>query len=253
MAMTRSPGRATSRKKVAGDATASGSWRRGEDARDVTSKLGQRIRTYREKLGLSLSEASEATGLPAATLSRIENNKMSPTFSVLLKLTRGLQLPWGDLVGPSSTAPTDQRISFSYPEDRSTTHILAHEYASLHADISLSRRLTPLIFEVSTQRLEDVGGLSGHKGTEFCYVLRGTLLLHFEGREPQELPVGSSVLFKGEIPHAYVAKDRSGVQLLNVIAHEPIVTYENLPPFAERLPGLTAKVEKNPRPRGTAR
>jgi len=219
------------RRSMATDRTA---WRRDADALDVTNKLGQRLREFREAKGLSLNAASVATEIPAATLSRIENNKMSPTFSVLLKLIKGLGVSLQDLMGPPGLFSPEQQISFSHSEDRTTIHIFGYDYATLHTETTLSKRMAPLIFEISTDRLEDVGGLSSHPGTEFCYVLSGTLILHFAGRPPQELRAGASALFNGDIPHAYLAKGRSRVKILNVVSYDSLTTDKQTLPLQER-------------------
>ena len=43
-------------------------------------RLGQRIKDIRGKLGITLEEASQRTGLARSTLSKIENEQISPTF-----------------------------------------------------------------------------------------------------------------------------------------------------------------------------
>lgn len=236
--MTKSSAPAAARKKeqeqIRRGSPERSAWRRDADALDATNKLGQRLRKFREAKGLSLTAASDATAIPAATLSRIENNKMSPTFSVLLKLTQGLGVSLQDLMGPPGMFSPEQQISFSQPDDRSRAHIQGYDYSALHTETVLSKRVAPLIFEVSTDRLEDVGGLSGHPGMEFCYVLSGTLVLHFADRPPQELGAGASALFNADIPHAYLAKGRNRVRVLNVVVHDPLTTLKHTPPFRHR-------------------
>lgn len=49
-------------------------------------KLGERIKDIRSKMGLTLEEASQRTGLARSTLSKIENEQISPTFQAMQKL-----------------------------------------------------------------------------------------------------------------------------------------------------------------------
>ena len=53
-------------------------------------QLGQRVRAIRLSQNLTLEEASKRTGLARSTLSKIENEQISPTFSAVNKLVHGL-------------------------------------------------------------------------------------------------------------------------------------------------------------------
>lgn len=197
-------------------------WRRDSESQDVNGKLGQRLKDHREELGLSLGAASEATGIPTATLSRIENNKMSPTFNLLLKIMMGLKVSWHSLMDPSDSKPSDDRVSFSFPGEHTSTMMGGYLYTALHEGSSLRKMMAPMIQEISARSLRAAGGLAGHSGIEFCYVMSGTLVLHFAGRAPQELPVGASALFNCELPHAYVAKGRGLTRILYVVSRDPV-------------------------------
>ena len=63
-------------------------------------KLGQRIKDIRSKLGITLEEASQRTGLARSTLSKIENEQISPTFQAMQKLAFGLQIDMPQLFEP---------------------------------------------------------------------------------------------------------------------------------------------------------
>ena len=63
-------------------------------------KLGPRIKEIRGKLGITLEEASQRTGLARSTLSKIENEQISPTFQAMQKLAMGLQIDMPQLFEP---------------------------------------------------------------------------------------------------------------------------------------------------------
>ncbi len=63
-------------------------------------KLGERIKDIRAKLGLTLEEASQRTGLARSTLSKIENEQISPTFQAMQKLALGLHIDMPQLFEP---------------------------------------------------------------------------------------------------------------------------------------------------------
>jgi transcriptional regulator with XRE-family HTH domain len=197
-------------------------WRRGVENQDESAKLGQRLRAFREQQQLSLNAASEVTGVPAATLSRIETNKMAPTFGLMLKLMKGLGLTWADLMLPGGIRAVDQQISVARPEDLKPVVFGGESFAPLHPASPLNFRVAPVFVELSAKTPAETGGPAAHAGIEFCYVLSGTLVIHFPGRPPQEVPTGGSALFNSEIPHAYVSKGRGPARFLIVSGTDPL-------------------------------
>ena len=198
-------------------------WRREQADQLVTGRLGQRIRAHRQREGLSINAASELTGIPGATLSRIENNKMTPTFPILLKLLAGLRLPWAELTSEGELETSAARdIDVHVPGQAQFTQGAGYAYSMLHPQSRYLKQMQPLIFEVLTTTLEGAGGLRAHDGIEFAYVLTGTLLLYFENEPPLELRKGASVLFNCNTPHAYVAKGKAKTTVLNVISTDPL-------------------------------
>jgi transcriptional regulator with XRE-family HTH domain len=209
--------RATPRPKASPKVKAEpAGWRRAEADHSMAQELGARVRMARERKGLSLAQLSEASGVPGATLSRIENNKMSPTFGVLARVMLGLDIDWADLSGPPPLPAGARLASFAEPGAGKPTHIRESTARVLHAHEAA--RSLPLLVEVHARDMEEVGGLIGHKGEEFCYVLSGTLALHMEGQAPRIMKAGASALFDSTTPHAYVAAGASGAKVLIVVA-----------------------------------
>jgi transcriptional regulator with XRE-family HTH domain len=211
-----------------------GGWRRDPEALNLSSKLGRRVHDRREMLGMSLQAASEATGIPTATLSRIENNRMSPTISLVMKIVKGLNVSLAELLGETGVNPLPQQLSVALPDQTPKTHVAGDEYEARHSESHLSRAVTPVIFEVSARRLDKIGGPVGHPGTEFSYVLSGTLVMHFAGHPAHELPAGSSILFNSAVPHAYLAKGRTPARVLTVLVRDPMIHDVDDVPIARR-------------------
>lgn len=213
--------RAPAKAAAANDTKA---WRRGDDDQTMIAELGQRIRAVRESKGLSLAQLSELSGVPGATLSRIENSKMSPTFSVLARIMVSLQVDWIDVVGPKKLEEGERLVSFSEPGQGKSTQVRGEQCTVLHSHDSAHS--VSLMVDVHSRELADTGGLVGHQGEEFCYVLSGTLALHMEGREPRIMKAGASAQFDSSIPHAYLAANAGGAKILIVVtrpygAHMP--------------------------------
>jgi transcriptional regulator with XRE-family HTH domain len=65
---------------------------------DTDTRLAQRLRQLRGDRGWSLEELATRSGVSRATLSRIENNEVSPTASVLGKLCAAFELTMSRLL-----------------------------------------------------------------------------------------------------------------------------------------------------------
>jgi transcriptional regulator with XRE-family HTH domain len=190
-------------------------WRRTRGDQSMIQELGLRIRAVREGLGLSLAQLSEKSGIPGATLSRIENSKMSPTFGVLARVMIGLDVDWGDLVGPRRLEPGERLASFAEPGGGKATAVRESRAVVLHSHTEAHS--LPLLVEVHARDLAEVGGLIGHRGEEFCYVLSGTLVFHMEGQPPRTMKAGASALFDSATPHAYLSGGSAGAKILLVV------------------------------------
>jgi len=189
-------------------------WRRADDDQSMIQELGQRMRAVREAKGLSLAHLSALSGVPGATLSRIENSKMSPTYSVLARIMLALEVDWIDVVGPKKLAPGERLVSFTEAGGGMPNVVRGEQCVVLHSHDAAHS--VPLLVDVHSRNLADTGGLVGHRGEEFCYVLSGTLALHIEGHEPRIMKAGASALFDSSIPHAYLAGSATGAKILIV-------------------------------------
>ena len=67
------------------------------DVQDEVAALniGFKVRTLRQKRGLTLKEVSELTGLSKPSLSQIENNISAPPIATLIKISSALGVKIG--------------------------------------------------------------------------------------------------------------------------------------------------------------
>jgi transcriptional regulator with XRE-family HTH domain len=209
------PAAKTVRTRAIADGVEVGAWRRPDADKTMSQELGLRIRAIRESRGLSLGQLSEISGVPGATLSRIENSKMSPTFGVLSRVMMGLDIDWTDLVSTSHLQPGERLMSFAEADEGQVERVRESDAKIMHSHDG--SRLLPLMVTVRARSLDEVGGLIGHRGEEFCYVLSGTLALHMEGAPPRILRAGASALFDSATPHAYLAGAASGARIMIVV------------------------------------
>ena len=72
------------------------------------NQLGLSLRDIRKQRDLTLAQASERSGLPVSTLSKIENNRMSLSYDKLLRICQALEIDIAQLFAGDSviSAPT---------------------------------------------------------------------------------------------------------------------------------------------------
>lgn len=167
-------------------------------------KLGERIREIRRRNDWTLEDASQRTGLARSTLSKIENEQMSPTFEVVQKLAAGLEIELPQLfesTGPSGA--TGRRTITRLGEGRPrVTATYEHELLSVEL---AKRKMIPFKTRVRARSFDAYSGWVRHPGEEFLYVLEGSIAFYTEFYEPVVLATGDSVYYDSDMGHACVS------------------------------------------------
>jgi transcriptional regulator with XRE-family HTH domain len=169
--------------------------------------LGVKVKALRKRRRWTLTELSEQSGISASTLSKIERDKLSPTYANLVRLARGLRVNTSELFGGSDMGDTRERMSIMRlgEGDAVETRNYLHHYLHMKLD---SRAMTPLIVDHRARTLEEFGPLVSHPGEEFVYVLSGIIEIHIGDNPPVTLNTGESIYFDSSMPHAYLAASR---------------------------------------------
>jgi transcriptional regulator with XRE-family HTH domain len=186
----------------------------------ATARPGISLRHLRRVRGWTLADVRERTGIPTSTLSRIENDQMSPTYDLLLRLSDGLSLDMSQLLSASPQIPStgvDQvgRRSVNRGHDGEQVAMGNHSLRYLSTDL-LNKQITPIVCEYRARTLKEFGDFMSHDGEEFLFVLSGQLVLHTESYAPLRLKAGESVYFDSRRGHAYVTGSRQPCRALSV-------------------------------------
>jgi transcriptional regulator with XRE-family HTH domain len=180
--------------------------------------LGASLRRLRFQRRMSMAAVSAATGIAKSTLSRVENDQLSLTYSKLQQLCKGLQIDIGELfcseISPELRQPAARR-AFSKPAEGRTVMIGTQAYSYLCAGMA-GKKMTPMISVIHSRTLAETHGLSKREGEEFAFVLEGQLALHTEFYEPLILDAGGSVYFDSTMGHAYLSAGTVPLKLLRV-------------------------------------
>lgn len=163
-----------------------------DDHAPYSTRVGQRIRWYRELRGMSLSELSRRSGVAKGTLSALEGGQGNPTVMTLVALGRVLDLTPSDFLSAGGGGE-DPAVS---PADLNGPYVVMR---------FLSRREGDAVWEVFEATLPE-GKVpfhsETHDGIEHIFILEGEALIG-PSEEPSVLTKGQSLSFAGNEPHLY--------------------------------------------------
>lgn len=190
----------------------------GVEATVEPLKLGERVRAIRLNQKLTLEEAAKLTGLARSTLSKIENEQISPTFSVVTKLVRGLNIDVPQLFSQPSTGPSaGGRRDITRAGEGKPHPTPTYEHELLATQLT-HKKMIPFRTRVHARDFTSFGGWVRHDGEEFLYVLQGSILLYTEFYEPIELFEGDSAYYDCSMGHALVSTSEADAHVLWVTA-----------------------------------
>jgi transcriptional regulator with XRE-family HTH domain len=167
-----------------------------------STKLGGRIRTFRERLEISREELAHRTGLDATFIQAVEEEELYPALGPLLKLARGLGVRLGTFLDdepgadPLIVRGTDHQEELAMHQARGKPASL--RFYSLGKG-KPDRHMEPFFIEVLPEgQVEKT--LSSHEGEEFIVVLTGRIEVLY-GQERFLLESGDSIYLNSVVPH----------------------------------------------------
>ena len=173
--------------------------------------IGVRLRSARERLGFTMEQTAEVSGLSKAHLSRLESAERQPSIAALLSLSRALGVPVSTLLGEDLHG-SPLAISTGV-EPRHESKGLSISSCSGYAGSSAMEAL-----RITVNPDRPAGPGARHSGEEWLYVLQGTLRLDYDG-EIHHLGPSTTAHFDAERPHRLVAED-GPVEVLLVTAKD---------------------------------
>ncbi len=179
--------------------------------------FGKRIALLRRKRAITLKTLSKKTGISEATLSRVENQQVSPNADKLVKLAEILDVDISDFFHSDPVEMATGLRTVTRKGEGETGVSQRYSYEILCAELS-RKAMIPSIDLISAHSLQDAGGLQSHAGEEFIYVLCGTVDIHTEFYQPTRLDTGDSMYLDSKMLHAYVSAGDDDARLLVVTA-----------------------------------
>jgi len=180
-------------------------------------KLGQRLKEIRKSFGLTLEEVSRKTGLARSTLSKIENEQISPTFQAMQKLTIGLQIDLPQLFAPPKQVSATGRRDITRNEEGKAHPTSTYEHELLATQLT-NKKMMPFKSRVRARDFADYSDWIRHDGDEFLLVLSGEITFFSEFYEPVTLNEGDSVYYDANMGHMLISCSEEDALILWVTA-----------------------------------
>lgn len=170
----------------------------------ISEILGVRLKQLRKQHDLTQGELGRRTGVATSTISKVENNQLSPTFETLLKLAKGLEIDIAELlaVGDDHFRRTRRAIT---PRGQGHIHETPNYTYELLCTELANKKMHPLIARLKAHSATEFGPVFRHPGEELFYVLAGRVELHTEHYRPKRLDVGDCAYFDSTMGHACIS------------------------------------------------
>ena len=182
-------------------------------------RIGIKITTLRESLGLTSEELAERSGCDLIVIQQLEAGDLAPSLAPLIKITRALGCRLGTLlddeteIGPVITRK-DEADSVTRFKGGSTDGRSRLDFHSLAA-AKASKHMEPFIINIQAAGADD-RALSSHEGEEFIHALDGEVVVEY-GKDLYTLAPGDSIYYDSIVPHEVRAGSGASARILAVV------------------------------------
>ena len=178
-------------------------------------KLGERIRTYRERLGMTVGVLSQQSGVDNGVIAAIESGDVYPVLGVMIKLSRALGQRLGTFMDDQYRPDPIIMRAGERASDR-----ISHraggaggfEYFPLSSG-KTDRHMEPFYIEIAGNANAQ---LSTHEGEELIIVITGEVELMYGG-ERHLLQAGDSAHYNSVVPHIVKSVGDSPASIYGVV------------------------------------
>lgn len=176
--------------------------------------IARRIRRIRLNKELTLEEVAGLTGLTKGLLSKIENNRVSPPISTLVKVARALEVSLGDFFSPADDRAVQlvragQGVRYN-PEDAGAGSVMEALVGGFTRP-----KMEPLVVTINDP-VHYQPRFYSHPGQELILVLEGEMEYRY-AEETYHLFQGDSLYFNAEHKHGPLPRSGRCVRYLSVL------------------------------------
>ncbi len=189
----------------------------GQDTEGVdgSPNVGERVKKIRKRAELSLDQLARLSGVSAAMLSQVEQNKANPTVAVICKIAHALNVSITDLV---ETADAKVRFQVIRADDE--------RYIFTSSERCVVRTLSPLTLEKDIEfyqvDLKPGGSLDSeshfHNTEEILTVAKGKVSVK-SSEQHVVLQKGDSVHYSADVNHSITNTGRGPAVVFLVVKY----------------------------------
>jgi transcriptional regulator with XRE-family HTH domain len=177
--------------------------------------IGGTINKLRKENKMTLLELADKSGVALATLSRMENGKMTGTLESHMKICDALGITLPELYKNLYFS----KKAIDIQKQKSRTEVFIHDKKSseeMLASKVLNKKMMPVLIKISkggkTQKEETKPGIE-----KFIYVLEGKIEADI-GEEKYNLMKGDTLYFEGAMPHCFKNTHGHDTKLLCIVS-----------------------------------
>lgn len=184
---------------------------------EITRVVGERVREFRQDLGLTMEQFAESAELSIGMLSKVENGQTSPSFSTLTSLATAAGVPFTaffrglDEEHDAIIVPAGEGLEISHEDDGP-----GRSYRDLGSLRGAHREIEPVLVTITEP--DEVFPLFQHSGVEFIHMLEGSLEYGY-GSKRYELRAGDTMQLRGEVAHGPTALIKLPIRFLSLKVH----------------------------------
>ena len=180
------------------------------------SKVGSRIRTYRENLDMSVYDLAQKSGVDEKLVNAIEKGQVLPALGVLTKLSRALGQRLGTFMDdqfkpdPIITRARDLEAANVTKEGTNELGYASHSLALGKPD----RHMDPFRIEFAADGVNEEA--SSHEGEELIICIAGEVELTYGG-ETVTLGAGDTAYYNSVVKHGLRAVGGKPASIYGVV------------------------------------
>jgi transcriptional regulator with XRE-family HTH domain len=179
--------------------------------------VGRALSDYRQRNNLTLQDIANMTGVSVGTLSKLENDKATPSFRTLTRIMDVLNLK-DDSKEPEPVPPQARGSARKTVTRLNDTLVNVTDRAimNIHAAELLNKEMFPMVVQITIHTVPPMEIWTRHSGDEFVYVLSGAVEVHVEHYRPYVIHAGESTYYDSGMRHVIVSHSEEDAMVISV-------------------------------------
>lgn len=175
--------------------------------------VGRKIRSIRLKKELSLSQVAKATNLSVSMLSQIENEKVIPKLSTLLRISEVYSVRLSDILDGCGK----KEVHFYRGQQRDKINNIALQPAKILLGRHVGKDFLTESYLITHIFKEKIISANYRNMTELIYMLEGNITYE-HGGDKFPMSCGDSILIHGRDGRETYSVDRVPVRFIKIIS-----------------------------------